>query len=80
MQGTKVGFMRDILSEQKLFFRQNEVNHMEVPHYQEISVKNLYEDALKDELLVKYLPSKEQLSGRLPERYFFFGLLCKLRN
>ena len=53
---------------------------MEVPHYQEISVKNLYEDALKDELLVKYLPSKEQLSGRLPERDFFFGLLCTLRN
>ena len=52
----------------------------EVPHYQEISVKNLYEDALKDELLVKYLPSKEQLSGRLPERDFFFGVLCTLRN
>ena len=52
---------------------------MEVPCYQEISVKNLYEDALKDELLVKYLPTKEQLSGRLPERGFFFGLLCTLR-
>jgi hypothetical protein len=33
-------------------------------------VKNLYEDAMKDELLVKYLPTKEQLSGRLPERDF----------
>ena len=43
-------------------------------------MKNLYEDVLKDELLVKYLPSKEQLSGRLPERDFFFGLLCTLRN
>lgn len=80
MHGTKVGFMRDILSEKKQFLRQNEVNHMEVPHYGEISVKNIYEDALKDELLVKYLPSKEQLSGRLPERDFFFGLLCTLRH
>ena len=53
---------------------------MEVPAYQEISVKNMYADALKDELLVKYLPSKEQLSGRLPEREFFFGILCTLRN
>ena len=53
---------------------------MEVPCYQEISVKNLYEDAMKDELLVKYLPTKEQLSGRLPERDFFFGLMCTLRN
>ena len=51
MHGTKVGFMRDILSESKSFLKQNEVNHMEVPCYQEISVKNLYEDAMKDELL-----------------------------
>ena len=80
MHGTKLGFMRDILSEAKMFLRQNEVNHMEVPCYQEISVKNLYEDAMKDELLVKYLPTKEQLSGRLPERDFFFGLMCTLRN
>lgn len=72
--------MRDILSESKLFLKQNEVNHMEVPCYQEISVKNLYADALKDELLAKYLPTKEQLSGRLPERSFFFGILCTLRN
>jgi hypothetical protein len=80
MQGTKVGFMRDILSEAKSCLKQNEVNHMEVPCYQEISVKNLYADAMKDELLAKYLPTKEQLSGRLPERGFFFGLLCTLRN
>ena len=53
---------------------------MEVPAYQGISVKNMYADALKDDLLVKYLPSKEQLSGRLPEREFFFGILCTLRN
>ena len=35
---------------------------------------------MKDELLVKCLPSKEQLGGRLPERDFFFGVLCTLRN
>ena len=75
IQGTKVGFMRNILSETKSFLKQNDVNRMEVPCYQEISVKNLDEDAMKDEVLVKYLPTKEQLSGRLPERGFFFGLL-----
>ena len=80
MHGTKIGFMRDLISETKQCHKQNEVNHMEVPHYQEISVKNLYEDALKDELLVKYLPSKEQLIGRLPERDFFFGVLCTVKH
>ena len=36
MHGTKVSFMRDILSEVKLYLRQNEVNRMEVPLYQNI--------------------------------------------
>jgi hypothetical protein len=80
IHGTKLGFMRDILSDAKMFLRQNEVNHMEVPCYYEISVKNLYEDAMKDKLLVKYLTTKEQLSGRLPERDLFFGLLSSLAN
>jgi hypothetical protein len=80
MHGTKLGFIRDILSKDKMFLRQNEVNLMEVPCYLEISVKNLYEDSMKDELLVKYLPIKEQLSGRLPEKDLFFGLMCTLRN
>jgi hypothetical protein len=43
-------------------------------------MKNMYEDALKYELLVKYLQTREQLSGRLPERDFFSGLMCNLRN
>ena len=42
MKGTKLSFMRDILADKKLHLKQNEVNLMEVPHYQEISVKNLY--------------------------------------
>jgi hypothetical protein len=80
MQSTKLSIMRDILSEAKMCLKQNEVNHMEVPCYQEIFVKNLYVDAMKDELLAKQLSSKKQLSGRLPERDFFFELLCTLRH
>jgi hypothetical protein len=53
---------------------------MEVPNYQEISVKNLYDDAITDPEVVRYLPTKEQLSGKLPERDFFFGVLCTLRR
>ncbi len=53
---------------------------MKVPLYQEISVKSLYQDALKDPLLSKYLPNPDQLSGKMPERDFFFGIVCTLRN
>lgn len=59
IKGTKVGFMRDILSEKKSFLRANEVNHMKVPLYQEISVKNMYDDAMQDPILKKYLPEPD---------------------
>ena len=59
MKGTKLSFLRDILSEKKLHLKQNEVIRLEIPAYQELSVKNLYEDAMKDAVLSKYLPTKE---------------------
>ena len=80
MKGTKLSFMRDILSEKKLHLKQNEVIRLEIPAYQEISVKNLYDDAMKDPVLYKYLPTQEQLSNKLPEKEFFFGVLCSLRK
>ena len=46
MHGTKVSFMIDILSEKKLYLKQNDVNHIEAPNYQELSVKNLYDNAM----------------------------------
>jgi len=39
MSGTRLSFLRDILKEDKQALKQNEVVHMEVPNYQEISVK-----------------------------------------
>jgi hypothetical protein len=35
------------------------VIRLEIPNYQELSVKNLYEDAMKDPVLSKYLPNKD---------------------
>lgn len=35
---------------------------------------------MRDAVLSKYLPTKEQLSNKLPEREFFFGVLCTLRK
>lgn len=63
-----MNFLRDILSDKKLHLKANEVMFLNVPNYEELSVKNLYNDAMKDPVLSKYLPNKEQLSNRLPER------------
>ena len=80
MKGTKLSFMRDVFADKKLHLKQNEVIRLDIPGYQELSVKNLYEDAMKDPVLTKYLPTKEQLSNKLPECEFFFGILCTLRK
>ena len=59
IKGTKIGFMRDILSEKKSHFKRNEINMMQVPLYPEISVKILYPDAMKDPAVAKYLPNPD---------------------
>ena len=33
MKGTKLSFMRDILSDTQRHLKQNEINHMEVPNF-----------------------------------------------
>lgn len=57
LHGTSLAFMRDILKEEKQHLKSNEVIHLEVPNYTELSVKNMYPDALNDAVLVKYLPT-----------------------
>ena len=59
MKVTKLSFIREILSDKKLHLKQNEVIRLEIPYYQELSVKKLYEDAMKDSVLSKYLPNKD---------------------
>ena len=75
----KVSFLRAIFCNKKKALRQTNVHNIVVPHYEELSVKNLYDDAMKDELLRDYLPDLEQNSNRIPERDFFFGILGSLR-
>jgi hypothetical protein len=56
------------------------VINLEVPHFNELSIKNLYDDALADDVLKMYLPSKMQVSNKLPERHFFFGVIGTLKK
>ena len=59
IHGTTLAFMKDILKDEKRALRTNEVVHLEVPLYPEISVKNLYDDVIADQKVSKYLPSQE---------------------
>ena len=78
-KGTKISFLRAIFSNKKKAIQQNKVAKIVVPHFEELSVKNLYGDAMKDEVIKDYLPELEMNSNRFPEREFFFGILNSLR-
>ena len=80
IQRTSLDFLREILREDKWHLKQKDVIHLEVPHYSELSVKSLYADALADDTLKMYLPSKKQVSNKLPEREFFFGVIGTLKK
>jgi hypothetical protein len=57
--GTKISFLRAIFCNKKKALKQINVQRVVVPHYEELSVKNLYDDAMKDELIKDYLPDLE---------------------
>ena len=78
-KGTKVSFLRAIFCNKKKALKQSNVTKVVVPHFEEFSVKNLYDDAMKDELIKDYLPDLEQNLNRILERDFFFGILGSLR-
>ena len=48
---------------------------MVVPKYEELAVKNLYDEAMNDPEVSKYLPDLGMSSNKLPERDFFFAIL-----
>jgi hypothetical protein len=80
MDGCKISFMKAILCDDKKALKAKDVHPIEIPNYPEISVKSLYDDAMNDPEVAQYLPSKKQVSNKLPERQFFFGVLSSLRH
>ena len=78
--GCKLIFLRAILSDEKKAIKNSELKTVDVPNYAELSVKNMYEDAMRDPLVSQYLPDKNMNSGKLPERLFFFGVLATIKN
>ena len=58
MKGTKLSFLRDLLCDKKQHLKRNEVVFMSIPNYKEISVSNIYDDAMQDPVLSRYLPDR----------------------
>jgi hypothetical protein len=77
---TKVAYLRAIVADQKKILKQSEIRSMIIPRYEELSVKNLYAEAMKDPLISSYLPDPDHCSTEFPERSFFFGIIATLKT
>ena len=67
-------FLRQVLSEDRKQLELNEVRWIEVPTYEELSVKSLYPIFEKDPSMSSYFPDRLP-KGRLPDRRYFFNIL-----
>ena len=77
---TKLAFIRAILQNKKKVLKTTELIKINIPRYEELSVRNLYDDVMKDPDVSQYLPDLEQNSSKLPEREFFFNVLGTVKT
>ena len=67
-------FLKDVLAGKKNLMLKSEIQQIEVPHYEEISVKALYPECKKDGVFMSYFPDKYP-AGKAPPREYFFNIL-----
>jgi len=53
-------FLKDVLIGKKQLLRKHEVNYVHVPHYDELSVRNIYPMFKKDPEFQKHFPEKQR--------------------
>ena len=70
-------FLRKILIEEKKLLSLSEVKWIEVPKFDEISVKALWPTMQEDDSMMEYFPSQLP-KGRLPDRSYFFNIMHSL--
>jgi len=67
LAGTRMGFLRAILMDEKKVLKANQVVKMNVPLYAELSVKEMYQEAISDEDLSPFLPDLKTHCSKMPE-------------
>jgi len=72
-------FIRQLLCEEKFMFPLKEVKFVNVPVYDELSVKNLWPHCQTIDDIMKYFPDTLP-KGRNPDREYFFNVLNTLNE
>ena len=72
-------FMKQLLAEDKKLLELRAVRHVNVPRYDELSVKKFWPLMQKDAAFMQYMPDPAA-DGRLPEREYFWNVLNTLQT
>ena len=67
-------FIKQLLTEEKKLLELREVRHVQVPRYDELSVKKFWPFMQPDAAFMQYMPDPTA-DGRLPEREYFWNVL-----
>jgi hypothetical protein len=67
-------FLKAVLAGKKQLLKKIDINPIQVPHYDELSVKALYPQFKKDAEMMAYFPDSYP-AGKGPPREYFFNVL-----
>ena len=67
-------FLRQILAEEKKVFKRTEIKTIKIPMFDELSVKNLWDEVKDDPKVMAYLPDIKDTTKHV-EREFFHNIL-----
>ena len=70
-------FLKGVLIEEKQLLKLNEVNRVNVPHYDELAVATFWPMMHDDERFMRFFPSKLP-KGRVPDREYFWNIMHTL--
>ena len=72
-------FMKQLLAEEKKLLELRAVQHVNVPKYDELSVKKFWPLMQTDVAFMLYMPNPT-VEGRLPDREYFWNVLNTLKT
>ena len=67
-------FLKSVFAEEKRLLKKQAVKYIQVPKYDELSVKQLWSSFKDDEEFISYFPDKFA-EDKFPSREFFFNVL-----
>ena len=71
-------FLKQVFANDKRLLKLSELRTVNVPKFDELSVKNVYPQIQEDKQVMKYFPDKYP-NGRVADRIYMFNILITIR-